>query len=295
MGVGQTASGVTSQISNYITHHKYFLTDTIGFDDNRFEPETLAREMRRVLRASRVGFTHIVIVLPLGRNTSATRIYLCMLKRIFGKSYKENLLVFISKCDNGTTIEDIVEENKNDPDVGALFVELLNSPRDGGRRIVAGSLICHRDLQRDRVYYQDRMDTLNSINGFLQVDLVALYPPAGNAIEMIRDFLEYVTSRFCRVKTDLSSVLKALKSDVVTIRNYFPVCNICMSEEYTMDNKPIQLQCGHIFHAKCVEEVDSDTDSDPPEGCLPSPGLKKIKCPNCTMSVHLPGEDLMTT
>lgn len=290
--VGHRASGVTSEISNYITQSgKLFLTDTIGFDDNRFEPEALALEMRRVFRASHVGFTHIILVLPLGRITRATRIYLAMLDRLFGTKYKENLFVFIGKCDNGIAVETVVEDNKDDPDVGLLFVDLLNAPKDR-RRIVTGSLMCHENLERDRFHHQDRMDTLDSINSFLRVDLLARHPPAGNPIEMITDFVRYVMNRFYSAQANLSAVLQNFRSDTMTITTHYPMCNICMSDEYTMENKPIQVQCGHIFHYNCVETVDSDSDPDVPIGCLPR-REHYIKCPNCTMSVRLPGQDLM--
>jgi len=59
------------------------LTDTIGFDDNRFEPVELTNEIKALVYASNFTYSHILLVIPNGRITDASRIYLRLLEEIF--------------------------------------------------------------------------------------------------------------------------------------------------------------------------------------------------------------------
>lgn len=290
--VGMTASGVTSEVLNYITIHGTFLTDTIGFDDMRFNPEDLALEMRRVLRASRIGFTHIVLVLPLGRITAGTRIYLAMLETMFGKLYKANLALYISRCDDGTTAEEFMEANSSDPDLSPLYQQLQANTGDNSR-IITGTLMCHRNPDRDRKsHFPDRLETLSKLQYYLDTKLGALNPPAKDPFELVGDFLEFVMCKVLRLKESLGTVLTALRSNTVTVRNFFPECAVCLSSEYTQDDMAMQLSCGHIFHQECCRIVlqrDAELQGGIDQECF---SQISMTCPNCCQISPYPGEAL---
>merc|ERR1719281_1415550 len=104
-------------------------------------------DLRRMLRASRVGYTNIVLILPKGRLTLGTRKYLALLDVVFGQWYVNNLTMVITHCEDGSTLDDFMMTNRADPHLGPLLhrisgaVALDDTPRC---RILTGTFFCHR-------------------------------------------------------------------------------------------------------------------------------------------------------
>ena len=48
--VSRSASGVTDEITNYWCDNALVVTDTIGIDDQRFTPEKIVEELKRMLK-----------------------------------------------------------------------------------------------------------------------------------------------------------------------------------------------------------------------------------------------------
>jgi len=271
------ANGVTSEMQNYIADRSLLLTDTVGCDDVRFDPSELASELRHILRASQVKYTHVVLCLPKGRVTLGTRVYLKMLQTLFGQSYINNLILYISHCEDGTSPELFVKMNSDDEDIGPLLKQVQRQKElDGVDRIITGSLMCHHDPSRDKLLYlQERKKTLDQIKHLQLKNFGCLHPPPRTFIQLVGDLFRRIFDDIFIMKKNLDSVLNQMAQccSKISIHNHYPECAICVSDEYKWDedNMPVAILCGHIFHAYCVKSV-----------------TKRI-CPCCRAAFTLPG------
>ena len=57
------AQGVTEELTNFWCDNSLVVTDTIGFDDPRFEPEKILKELRTLLYQSQIRYEKIILCL----------------------------------------------------------------------------------------------------------------------------------------------------------------------------------------------------------------------------------------
>ena len=90
--VSARAEGVTGELTNYWCDNSLVLTDTIGFDDHRFEPEKMVTELRKMLYVSQFSYKKVILCIPLGRVSKPSRLYLGLLVAIFEKPFSNMIL-----------------------------------------------------------------------------------------------------------------------------------------------------------------------------------------------------------
>ena len=179
--VSARAQGVTDKNKNYWCNDNIrVLTDTIGFDDPRFQTETIAQELRRMLYDEKhIPCEKVILCIRLGRVSGPARIYLRLLKAMFDNPFS-NMILYISGCEDGTTKEQFLTMNRSseDPDMR----ELINSLEEESRKkkaknisfenIVLGTLQCHKNPEIDRKkFINDREITLSKIMEGIDADI----------------------------------------------------------------------------------------------------------------------------
>ena len=152
-GCSRRAMGVTSKINNYWCDNSLVVTDTIGFDDPRFKPGDIAEQLRRMLKnLNDAYYAKIILCLNLGRVSSPARIYLRLLKAIF-EDPTSNMILYISGCEDGTTVDQFIEYNQNngDEDIKELIDSLKKQTEKNKRNgieiqnIITGTMQSHQN------------------------------------------------------------------------------------------------------------------------------------------------------
>jgi len=179
-GVSRRAMGVTNEINNYWCDDSFVVTDTIGFDDARFKPETIAEQLRKLLKDTDAKYEKVILCLKLGRVTEPARIYLRLLKAIF-EDPASNMILYISGCEDGTTVEQFIGDNgkdSQDKDFKELIASLKKQTKinkENGielENIITGTMQRHQDSAIDkRKFLDDRKKTLIKIMAAINVEI----------------------------------------------------------------------------------------------------------------------------
>lgn len=267
-GVSGRAMGVTSKIENYWCDNSLVVTDTIGFDDQRFRPEFIAEELRRMLKGSIVNYEKVILCMKLGRVSKPARVYLRLLKAIFDDP-ASNMILYISGCEDGTTVDQFIEindENEEDRDLKELIDSLKKQTETNKRKrielenVITGSLQSHQNREIDeREYLDDRKKTLIKIMTAISVDIgfasVKLDTDLWKGIaEWLIWHFKIVFSKFKLMFTSENDLIVKLSSDgAIEVQYIYGDCSICLDD----DNRRwiIVTPCLHRFHKNCFSKV----------------------------------------
>lgn len=52
------------------------------------------------------------------------------------------------------------------------------------------------------------------------------------------------------INKEINKLIKLSKLEKIKLKNNTEICSICMNNE---NNKYLKLNCGHIFHSKCIK------------------------------------------
>ena len=265
--VSDSAVGVTSKIQNYVGDNTLVVTDTIGFDDNRYTPEELACELRRILRIADIGFSKIILCLRRGRISYDSRVYLKLLDTIF-ENPESHMVIYVAGCEDGMTPEEFVETNAIDTDLAPLFKKLVavNAGRTADvtmKNIITGTMMTHRKLSTDeRLYLEMRMDTLKEIITCINVDIGVKKARGGNILERISEFLLWLVNDFRTgfkfmahgVVTNVKLVRAMVSGNSnVEITYHYGTCAVCQDDDQS--NGWGVLRCTHRFHLECIHKA----------------------------------------
>merc|ERR1719468_596449 len=143
-------------------------------------------------------------------------------------------------------------------------------------------MMCHRDAGRDKQHEADRLMTFNTIQSFLDLKLEPLNPPAGDWIELIKDFIFYAQHHIFRVRDRAKDVIAALHSfsDQIKVTNHLPDRSLPLSSVYSESDPAMQLRCQHIFHQQCLRRREEDIQV----GCI----SMSIQCAMCRRECTFP-------
>jgi len=284
-GTASSALGCTSEVSNYWCDNTLVVTDTIGFDDSRYEPKFLAEELRKMLRYSEVGYEKVFLCFRLGRISEPARVYIRLLKAIF-EDPTSNMVLYISGCEDGTDVQEFIQANSKDDDVMPIIHSLLQQEEDyKGKRIVfeniiTGSLMVHRKNTIDtRRYLPERKEVWAKIKTVIETDIGVA--KVKRPKELWQSIWEWILVFFKKTVVSASSGLKLLwfKSDNIGVKYFYGECGICLEEEQK-ENTWVLTTCKHKFHKICLEKLSSyeESENSPAEGT-------EISCPYCKKNV----------
>lgn len=172
-------------------------------------------------------------------------------------------LVYVSRCEDGTTEHDFVQINHVDEDLGPILEELIQiQQRTGHAHIATGTLMQHSDAARDACRcLPDREETFEKILTFLRSVVLEhpVRPVARSLMETMEDFFAKIWKVVFPTLQQAKDVTAALASMAgltsLVIENRYPECSICLSDEYTAQNLPMLTTCGHFFHADCSSQL----------------------------------------
>ena len=268
-GTSRRALGVTSKVTNYWCDNSLVITDTIGFDDSRFNPEYVAEQLHKLLKNTEVKYEKIILCLKLGRVSQPARVYLRLLKAIF-EDPTSNMILYISGCEDGTTVEQFIENNEKYGD-DADFQELIGSLRNKRENykkkglelnnIITGTLQSHQDRAIDeRKFLDDRRETLSRIMSSIDVDIgfIRVKPLnslwAGIVEWFVWHFKSFKLSNVKKKITSVKGLCAQLDPDTVVddIEYTYGDCFICLT-----DKKKawiLLIPCFHRFHNECFRQ-----------------------------------------
>ena len=264
-GVSARAQGVTETIENYWCDNSLVITDTIGFDDARFEPEEIVQELRKMLYESRIRYEKLILCMKIGRVSEPARVYLRLLKAIFDNPFS-NMILYISGCEDGTTKEEFLEMNRNieDPEMKVL----LNSLEEESLKkkenninfenIVLGTLQCHKNPEIDRKkFIDDREATLSKIMEGINADIGTVEAKGPDQLwKAITQWMTWLFKDFYASATKGQSRLKSLfkiASGAIQVNYNYGECSICHDDEE--GQKWIITGCFHRFHDNCFRRI----------------------------------------
>ena len=200
--VSARAQGVTEELTNFWCDNSLVVTDTIGFDDPRFEPEKILKELRTLLYQSQIRYEKIILCMRNGRVSKAARIYLRLLETIFDKPFT-NMILYISGCEDGTTKEKFLKINQNpeDDDLSNVLKALLSETEEKKKKkinfdnIVCGTLQYHEDPEIDKLRLGNmRKDSFAKIMNGINADIG--FVKIGGTEEDILKWFELLLSHF---------------------------------------------------------------------------------------------------
>jgi GTP-binding protein EngB required for normal cell division len=246
---GDSASGITSDIDFYYARNM-LLVDTIGLSDPRYDHQLIVDDLHRLFRATRVNFTHIIIVIPKERLNPLTRASLALMKQLFSFAPQANIFVAITKCDDGETVEQFEELNRGDADIEYWL------GRCARENITTTTLRSSTHVAMDEIMRGYRVASFARIISFIERDLSPVIFPPENWVEFVKRILRYLLPiLFPREKSifnDIVEMMRSIGGKTIRTRLFYPCCPICLEPGYTDDNLPIRLEpCQHIFHAGC--------------------------------------------
>ena len=271
-GVCSRAMGVTSEIKNYWCDNSLVLTDTIGFDDPRFEPKVIAEELRKMLRCSDISYEKVILCLKLGRVTEAARVYLRLLKAIFVDP-GSNMILYVSGCEDGTTVEQFIENNMilgDDEDIQELITSLNKQTKKNKEKgielenIITGTMQSHQNRATDeKKFLDDRQETLEKIMAVINTDIgVAKVKRPESMWKSIKEWIMWlfapgniISGARKQLRSAGAIIQFAFNDDVVPIKYFYGECSICLQDDNDSLQKWIITPCSHKFHGDCFQRL----------------------------------------
>eukprot|EP00727_Mastigamoeba_balamuthi_P014660 m51a1_g982 hypothetical protein (509) ;mRNA; r:434928-441171 len=130
-------NGTTSRVTAYLSGSQgCTLIDTVGFTDPRFTRAELIDSMYQTLYNSRIGFSHVVVVVANQVFTQEVRDLIDVYEKLFGSDFYNRAMLAVTHYD---------DDDDEEPTTLAAFTALGHSPqfldfiRKFGDRVVVGS------------------------------------------------------------------------------------------------------------------------------------------------------------
>lgn len=255
-GTSDAAAGQTAYFTTYYVFPENAYTDSIGFGDNRFDPEDVMATLKSIIKNSSVGYNKIYVCIRYGRISTDTRRYIDLLIAIFGEGVlKWCSIIFTSCSDLSMTKERYLEKNIQDADI----VQIINQVQT----VLFGNNAVDDDPDIDTKFRDRRYAFLKRIREDIENTANREYfkPEPEDFIQRITRILRIICGQLLRpivggyhVAKEIKSLAEAAALSLAASKysNYFGECTIC-TEDMIDGSLPVITKCNHVFHKVCLE------------------------------------------
>ena len=212
-----------------------------------------------------VKYEKVILCLKLGRITEPARVYLRLLKAIF-EDPASNMILYISGCEDGTTVEKFIEENRmdgKDGDVKDLIDSLKKQAEKNEKKgidlqnIITGTMQRHQNREfDDKKFLEDRKETLTKIMNAIDVDIGFAKLRSEDLWTAIREwFAWHFKNKFSFKQKFTSSkniAAKLTQSEVLKVDYTYGMCMICSNDNN--EGWALLEPCLHRCHINCFRK-----------------------------------------
>jgi len=244
--------GAGDRFTMYWRFDSLVITDTNGFEDPRYKPRDIVQKLRKMLKNSIPKYEKVIFCIRRGRVSEPTRVFLRLLKTIFDDP-ASNMILYVSGCEDGTTVDQFIDEGYKDEDLKEL-IDLLQKQTIKNKskgikfeNIITGTMQSDQDKHTDeRRFLNYRRQTFEKIMAAIETDI---------------GFASGKISWKGRFKVNLPNLKRTIipfpPSPMISkefeTEHFYGECLICSDDNN--NGWIILTPCSHRFHEHCYRYV----------------------------------------